>query len=276
MDLTKRNLAGVVVLMLGIASAGTALSLHASRATAEPPARTAEKPKAASKTSPQTAKSSTKSVLKTSYLRDERMQRELKLTKKQLADLQEIRQGIRAKHKKELEKAGVKGGEGGLPPPKGLSGQQYSAYWKIEEQIAVEEQVALVKALPDILKPDQRKRLRQISLQEWQAMEISIFLAPEVVETLKLTKEQQKKIVPIAKKTFAEIEKKMRQGPVRGDIPTEASISLEDILKIVKAARETVMTDVLTAEQRKVWKEMLGKSFHFGWEPEDNKAEKKG
>ena len=271
MELTKRTLSEVFVLMLGIATTGSVLSLNASAAPQMPPTRAEEKPKSASKASPQAGKSSTKSVLITSYLKDERVQREIKLTKKQLANVEMIRKEIRAKHKKQLEKAGVK--EGDLSPPDGLAGQQYAEYRKIEDKIKAEEQEALVKALPDILKVDQRNRLLQISLQELQALDLSVFLSPEVVETLKLTKEKQKRIVLIAKKMRAEIAKKMAQGPVRGDIPVGA-ISLEDILKHVKAARKKVMVDVLTIEQKKLWKEMLGKPFHFGWELTESEVER--
>jgi hypothetical protein len=131
------------------------------------------------------------------------------------------------------------------------------------------------KALPDILKEDQRNRLRQISLQEHQLLDLSIFLTPEVVQSLKLTKEQQNKIVSVGKKLSAEFEKKMRQIPGRGDIPAGASISLDDIVTIVKASREKVIADVLTDEQKKTWTKMLGKRFHFGWEPAETKTDKK-
>lgn len=212
---------------------------------------------------------STRSVLIISYLSEEYTQRELKLTQRQLAKIQKIRKDIRSKHKKELEKAGVV--EDSLAPPT-LPGQRFSIseYQKLVEKMRVEEEEALLKVLPDLLKLDQLKRLQEISLQEHQLLDLSILLAPAVVGRLKLTKEQQKKIVFIVKEVRADLNKKMSEAPTRTDIPIPgATISLPEILGIVKVGREKLIATVLTIEQKKIWKDMLGKPFHFGWESDE-------
>jgi hypothetical protein len=146
MNLTKPNLAGAVVMMLGIASTPSVSFLIPNAAAQTTTARAEKTPKAAGTASPQEASSSTITVLFLSYLHDERMQRELKLTQKQLAKIRNICKEIRAKHKTELENAGPQGGERGLPPPKGLPNLEYSEYWKIQEKIDAEEQQALLKS----------------------------------------------------------------------------------------------------------------------------------
>ncbi|HTU23727.1 MAG TPA: hypothetical protein VMG10_37165 [Gemmataceae bacterium] len=194
-----------------------------------------------------------KSVLRISLLDDERVRSELKLEKNQLAKIAKIGRDIRAKHKDELEKAGF--GEGAIPPPI----TERKSY-EIKERIDAEEEEASVKALPGILTSDQMKRLRQISLQAWQASGVNIFISPEVAKTLKLTKEKRQQIIVIEKQMKAVVEKSMHQLPTG-----ESYIEQGTILKIVEAARSKVMANVLTDEQKKIWKEMLGKPCDSKW-----------
>jgi|SRR5579884_581458 len=192
-----------------------------------------------------------KSLLRISLLDDERVRSELKLEEHQLAKIEKIRRDIRVKHKDELEKAGF--GEGQIPPP-----ITEKKSYEIKERIDAEEEEALVKALPGILTSDQMKRLRQISLQVWQASGVNIFICPEVAKTLKLTKEQQQQIIAIEKEMKAEVEKTMRQSASGG-------IEAGAFLSIAEAARGKVMADVLTDKQKKIWKDMLGKPCDPKW-----------
>ncbi|HEY7331222.1 MAG TPA: hypothetical protein VH592_26550 [Gemmataceae bacterium] len=194
-----------------------------------------------------------KSVLRIWLLNDERVRSELKLEKSKLAKIEKIGRDIRAKHKDELEKAGF--GEGEIPPP-----ITEKKSYEIKERIDDEVEQALIKALPGILTSDQMKRLRQISLQAWQASGVNIFICPEVATTLKLTKEQRQQIIAIEKEMKAIVEKS------RHKLPTgESYIEQGAILKIVEAARSKVMANVLTDEQKKTWKEMLGKPRDSKW-----------
>jgi Spy/CpxP family protein refolding chaperone len=267
MTLTNSKLPGTISLISGIIAIGSLLCVISTVAAQTESLRmgTMTQGVAAS----EEANPLTSSVPLLSYLHDKRVQQELKLTEKQLADIKKVIRDIRDRHKKELESALPQAGEGGLPPPRGFTGKQDSGYWKIAEKIDVEAGEALRKALPDILRKDQRTRLREISWQERQLLDLSIFLDQEVVRSLKLTKEQQQRIHSIGKAMSAEFAKRMRQEPSRSPIPAGASISLDSILTIVKASREKVLTDVLTDTQKKKWKGMLGKRYHFGWEPEE-------
>ncbi len=199
-----------------------------------------------------------KSVLRISLLEDERVRSELKLDKYQLAKIEKTRRDTRAKHKDELEKAGF--GEGQIPPPI----TERKSY-EIKRRIDAEEEEALVKALPSILTSDQMKRLRQISLQAEQVSGVNIFIRPEVAKTLKLTKEQRQQIIAIEKEMKAKVEKTMRKSPAIPGIPAGESIEAGAYQKISEAARSKVMADVLTDEQKKVWKEMLGKPCDPKW-----------
>jgi Spy/CpxP family protein refolding chaperone len=107
------------------------------------------------------------------------------------------------------------------------------------------------KALADILKPEQLKRVKQIG---WQQRGIGAIGSPEVAEALKLTSEQKDKI-----KSILEDASKARRELFtnRGGDREEARKKGEEIRKNTNEK----LTGVLTAEQKTKWKEMLGEPF---------------
>lgn len=94
------------------------------------------------------------------------------------------------------------------------------------------------KALAEILKSDQRKRLKEISLQTRGG---SALADPEVASALKLSDEQKEKIKSIREES---------RGKGRGGFTPEAR----------KAAQEKLM-GVLTDDQKTTWKTMTGEPF---------------
>ncbi len=107
------------------------------------------------------------------------------------------------------------------------------------------------KALGEILKPEQLKRLNQISLQQRRGNALS---DPEVQKTLGFTDEQKDKVVAIQKDGFAA----MRDLVPQGQRPDEEA--LKKIQEFQKT-QNTKLMDVLTADQKTKWKELTGDEF---------------
>lgn len=101
-----------------------------------------------------------------------------------------------------------------------------------------ETSAANAKALTEILKKDQSKRLKEIGLQTRGG---SALADPEVASALKLTDEQKEKVKSIREES---------RGKGRGGFSPEAR----------KAAQEKLM-GVLTDEQKSTWKTMTGEPF---------------
>jgi len=104
------------------------------------------------------------------------------------------------------------------------------------------------KAVDDILKPEQVKRLKQISIQQAGARAYS---DPEVVEALKITDEQKEKIKGIQEDSFKEM-------PKRGEGDREENA--KKIEAIRKATKEKV-EGVLSAEHKSKLKDLTGEPF---------------
>jgi hypothetical protein len=104
--------------------------------------------------------------------------------------------------------------------------------------------------LAKILKPEQAKRLRQISLQVDGAQS---FGKPDVAKELALTEEQKQKV----KEIQGDLIKKIRAMlELRGD-REEAMKKRAEILNSANGK----MMNLLTAEQKAKWKEMTGEPF---------------
>jgi hypothetical protein len=105
------------------------------------------------------------------------------------------------------------------------------------------------KALADILKPEQMKRTKQISLQVRGGR---AFADPEVVEALKFTAEQKDKIKAIQE----EAQKEMRDL-FQGGNREEARKKIAELRKSTDAK----LNELLNTEQKAKWKELTGEPF---------------
>jgi hypothetical protein len=108
------------------------------------------------------------------------------------------------------------------------------------------------KALGEILNADQNKRLKQIS---YQVGGVGTFNNPDVVTALKITDDQKAEFQKIGQETFAQI-RELMQGA--GGPPDEDTMKKMRALQ-TEASEKAVK--LLTEEQSKKWKEMIGEQF---------------
>lgn len=106
------------------------------------------------------------------------------------------------------------------------------------------------KALAEILKPDQLKRVKQIALQQRMGFGLGFVLNDEEVgSALKITDEQKEKIRDIQRKAFEELRDAGRDDEGR-----------KKRQEVMKATNEKV-EGVLTAGQKTKLKELQGATF---------------
>src|SRR5262249_42358105 len=167
---------------------------------------------------------------------NKRVQKELKLTAEQVKDLPPAIRKAREKHQAYLAQLRD------LEPDK---------------QIAIMKKVAdeTIKAIADILKPEQVKRLKQIDRQQWV---ISYVISAEVAKDLKLTDDQKDKIRDIYKE-YTEQVTRLAVGSAR-------PFDQESHEKLTKASL-AAFVEVLTDDQRKAWHELIGEPFELKADP---------
>jgi hypothetical protein len=128
-----------------------------------------------------------------------------------------------------------------------------------EERAAAIKKIgeAELKALKDVLKEDQLKRLQQI---RYQVRGLGIFQDEEVQKQLKLTDEQKEKINDIQK----DLQKEM-QEMFQGFKPGGGGDFQENMKKIQGIQKEamTNATKVLKDDQKKQLDELVGKPFTY-------------
>lgn len=113
------------------------------------------------------------------------------------------------------------------------------------------------KVASEHLRPDQRKRLRQIELQQ---RGYEAFDEPEVQKALRLTEEQKAKMKVIQDDTRKDVEDIVKAG--RGNF-------LGVMPKVMSTRKEAMdrVQAVLKDEQRQAWKELTGQPFQVKFEP---------
>lgn len=118
------------------------------------------------------------------------------------------------------------------------------------QKLQEERAKANLKALADILKPDQLQRAKQIA---WQQQGVQALSDPEVAAALKLTDEQKDKFKTIQ----ADARQEGGQARQRGGNQEEARKQREALRKEI----EERMKSVLAADQKATWKELVGEPF---------------
>ncbi len=111
---------------------------------------------------------------------------------------------------------------------------------------------AVHKALAEVLNPKQQKRLRQIELQQ---RGVQAFLDARIQKELKISDEQKgsiKTVLEDSRKEMAEAFKDAKGGNFQGVREKLASLRKETTEKV---------NGVLTSDQKKTWKDMLGDEF---------------
>lgn len=109
--------------------------------------------------------------------------------------------------------------------------------------------------LSDILKKAQIERLKQIELQN---MEIGAFFKDEVKMALKLTDEQKNTMDVIATEASKAINNAFKESRAGGEF---ASDKYEEFWRKTEKESYDKAIALLTEEQKKKWKEMIGEPF---------------
>ena len=171
-------------------------------------------------------------------LRIEKVQQELKMTQPQIDKIAAKQQELQAANQ------GV--------DFQNMSQEERQAFFQ-------KSQAAQAKAVADILDSTQLKRYHQLELQQQGA---GAFNRKEVADQLKLTEEQKKKIQAI-QQGLQEERRGMMQGVDFQNMTPEDRQKLfakfQDLQKSSNEKTEAVLTD----DQKKTWKEMLGAKFDF-------------
>lgn len=127
----------------------------------------------------------------------------------------------------------------------------------MKERTALNEEIK--KVVSDTLTPDQMKRLKQIELQ---AKGMRAFSDEAIVKELNLTEAQVSKIKGISDEYRNDTKGLGFGGLGKGGFDKEkAAENQKKREKLTKAAMADI-EDVLTADQRKQWKEMTGAPFN--------------
>jgi hypothetical protein len=113
----------------------------------------------------------------------------------------------------------------------------------------------LAKNLKEVLKPDQMKRLRQLALQREGAFALG---QEEVRKELKITQEQVMKFMAVIQDLQKKVEPLFKEAQSGGN-PEEIRPKVEQLRK--DHAKQ--LEDILTDEQKKQWKELLGPPFEL-------------
>jgi hypothetical protein len=169
------------------------------------------------------------------------VKREIKLTDEQSNRIHKIVKEVSDKYQPEFRKAG----------------RDRPQQAKIVADSARETRERVRQALPDILQPDQLKRLNEIQIQ---VNGIASFKRPEVQEKLDLTDEQKKEIRKIGDGLKQEVGEVMRDA---ASAPLRKMPGAIQKVKEMKDDATRKAVDKLTPEQKKTWKEMTGEKFDF-------------
>ncbi len=114
----------------------------------------------------------------------------------------------------------------------------------------------LGKLLAEVLQPEQRKRLRQVTLQQEGPFALG---QEDVRKELKITQQQMMKFTAIVKDLQEQAQSLVKEVQAGGN-PEEIRPRIEKLRKDHAQKLEAVLTD----DQKKQWKELLGQPFDLG------------
>jgi hypothetical protein len=171
-------------------------------------------------------------------LANKSVQEELKLTSDQTAKLQELAKDLREKHKGDLDQA--------------RKDKDFAKMGEVFKAIGE----ATEKALPDVLKAEQLKRLHQIEIQ---VQPLQSLAKPEVQKKLDLSDKQKSELVGIADK-LRETSDELRKDA--GEDKDKRQEARKKITELTSEAK-TKAIGVLNEDQKKTWKELTGAPFDY-------------
>lgn len=139
------------------------------------------------------------------------------------------------------------------------AGERREKMASLQKEMAAESK----KVAEEILKPEQAKRLEQISLQFAFQQGGALALAnPEIQAKLKITDEQKNKLKDLSD-DMNEKRRELGQSAQDGGDPQEMAKKRQ---ALQKEGAEKVMS-LMTDDQKKTWKELTGEPFEVRMEP---------
>jgi hypothetical protein len=175
-----------------------------------------------------------------SLIRNESVQKELKMEKDQVDKATEAARKIREKHAEEFAKLADLSQE-----------ERRTKSAELNRTVAAETLVAV----SEVLKPEQVTRLKQIELQQ---AGVAAFTRADVEKALTLNDEQKTKLTAIADESST----KMRElrGGGQGGGRTRGTPDLAKVTALRKEMGDKALA-VLTDDQKKSWQSMTGEVF---------------
>jgi hypothetical protein len=168
------------------------------------------------------------------------VQEELKLGEEQVAQITKIPVLVKVKNQEELDRVA----------------KERQKYFTSTGGLTRTTQDETIKRMLDILKPEQRRRLRQIEIQQ---AGMDAFTREDVQKQLKLTSEQKKDIRAISDDIFKQIVN-ARKELLRN--PQKVTEVRRKLVGLRKTGMEKMISQ-LTDPQRKIWKAMAGPPFEL-------------
>lgn len=172
------------------------------------------------------------------------VQEELKLDDKQVEKAKEVSDKVREKMTALRDSSELQNLEGA------------ERFTKMQELMKpINEEAS--KSVAELLKPEQSKRLKQISLQQQGAF---AFSNPEFQKEMKFTDDQKAKLKDIQEAT------NKRMVEIREEAAGDFQAMREKMTEMRKETLEKI-TALLSDDQKKDWKEKTGAPFEIKFEP---------
>jgi hypothetical protein len=172
-------------------------------------------------------------------------QKALNLTDDQAAKAEKVAKDVADRHKDDFAKLQ------GVPRE-----ERFPKTMELQKEITQET----IKGLGDTLKPEQLTRLKQILLQQRMRSPfgggVSVFLDPDIQKGLKLTDKQRDDL-----KTMAEDARKEQQE-IFQNAGGDRRAAGQKVRELQKEKMENAEA-LLTADQKKTWKDMQGDPFEI-------------
>src|SRR6185437_8704623 len=178
------------------------------------------------------------------------VRKEIKLTDEQYDKVHKIIKEVRDKYQPDLAKARADGDN--------------AKFVKLVADSTLETRERVNKAVPDILSPEQAKRLKQIQIQVNGLISLN---KPEVQKELKLSDKQKDEIKEIGDKLKSDIAGVVKDALAAPSqrLLEKARKAAETVGKIKSLNQEATQKALakLTEDQKTTWHEMTGDKFDF-------------
>lgn len=116
------------------------------------------------------------------------------------------------------------------------------------------------KAVASVLKPEQQKRFHQLELQQAGAQALG---RKDVAEALKITDEQKEKLGGIQKEQGEAMRQIFQSVGNPMDMTSDERAAMQKKMQTLQKTLTDKSFAILTVEQSKSWKEMIGEPFKF-------------